>query len=308
MLGKTRRLLFLTAFITLFAPIHAHAYSSDPLFENQIENGQPTLAVFGDSISTGVLANTELGQGLPNSLWKQLLKLLFSKWSDPASVHTALANPLIAAASTREDYGLRKSLKDAYGLSDLGVLNFARFGARARHVPAMIENLNSLETMDLGRKADYIFLMIGANDFCSNSSVEDFKTDFEGVLNELESSHPDAHFVIAPIPPVDQLADLRDFLTIHKSDGTRELISCEYLRRNYCARLYDTDAKERKEAMNQVIENAVQNMETPRKIFAKNMAEWTARKEEVSADCFHPSGKGQIMIGNILKEAIAIGE
>lgn len=299
---NTGIIIILACFSSLFRT--AAAYSAEPVYIDSITEGNPTLVVLGDSISTGVLANTELKQTLSFDFWKQVLALLFSKWSDPASVHATLSNPDLAAPTTGAGFGLRASLQEAHGTAALGVLSFAKFGARAKHVLPMLENLAEHENTMLGRKAEFIFLMIGGNDFCSKASIEDFKADYEVVLSNLESSHPESRFVIAPLPPVHQLADLRGSVKIRDKRGLTRFVSCETLRRDSCPRIYDSDARERTEAINQVIQDAFQNMRTVQKVYARGIKDWTVRSEELAVDCFHPSSKGQLSIAAALKQAI----
>ncbi len=278
--------------------------AADPLYENgSIDNG-PFLAVLGDSISTGVLANTQLGKSVSPSLWVQVLRLALSDWNDPAEIHNALSNPKLAAATTTLTFGLRKSLQERFQIPPLGVVSLAKFGAKATAIPSMLERLAQVEA---GHKpADFIFVMMGGNDFCSSQTTEEFSIHYRDALNLVRSTHPQATVVVAPLPPVHQLATVDYQFSPERDGAPRGALTCRIFRDRYCKRVYEADAAAREQAFNKIVEDTTVELSLPthKIIFAREMMDWQIQADEIAVDCFHPSAKGQEVIGGYLKQAV----
>ncbi len=276
-------------------------------FLDGVSPQKSNLAVFGDSLATGVLANTQLGENVDASLWEQVGQLIAGNPLDADANQQALSNPDLAAATTDKTYGLRADIASSLGLSasDIGVVSLAKFGARAMAMPSMLERLSMIEGQEILKKVDFIFIMIGGNDFCSEETVDEFRIKYQKALTDIRNSHPDAKFIVAPIPGVDQLAAI-DFTYGPAVAGIEgEEVTCKSLRQKSCNRVYDGDASQRVQALNAVVEESFNALDIPveRKIFVGGILSWKIKPEELAVECFHPSALGQEAIGSYLKAA-----
>lgn len=79
-------------------------------------------------------------------------------------------------------------------------LNVAASGARMSDAPGQAAEV-------VARGADYVTILMGANDLCAPSidrmtAVEDFRADFEATMDVLTEGLPDARILIASIPNI----------------------------------------------------------------------------------------------------------
>lgn len=267
------------------------------------------VAVFGDSISTGVLANTRLGQYIGAQAQEWLAKLFSGDVTSRLEAERALSYPDLSAASSSQDYGLRSSIAAARALpqEQVDLVNLAEFGAMSDALPMMAERLQTAEN-NLGRKADTIFVMLGSNDFCSMNSVEDFQVTYENGLALLLKEHPDSTYILAPLPGIQQLADI-NYTYIPALPGmSGATLSCNTLHRHACNRLNDDDAGARVAAMNQsiyaVAEKLKANVGAARVKTVPAIAAWQIQPEQLAFDCFHPSALGQEALGWLIGDAL----
>lgn len=276
---------------------------AEPVYSNANNFDNPYIAVIGDSISTGVLANTQAGQDLESSFWFQIIWLLFSDWQDPNAIHKALSSPSLAAATTDAGFGLKQALKSSYQLAELSTLSVAKFGAKSTSVDTLLETLRG--EIVSKPKPRFVYVMLGGNDFCSDQTLEEFQLHYNEALGLLHTEFPESSLIVAPLPPIYQLRDL-DKTSIQNVGGKRRAISCDQLRMMSCERIYASDAKERTLAMNQIVEKAFSESAYPvnQKLFVREMLDWNVTIDELAADCFHPSAAGQETLGLYLNQAI----
>ncbi len=267
------------------------------------------LAVFGDSISTGILADTRLGRGIGSRAGEIVAKMFSGDVTSRLEAQRALARPEVAAVSTMEPYGLRSSVARKKGLSvdQVDFVNLAQFGAVSGEIPLMLDQLKTVEG-NLGKKADVIFMMLGSNDFCSDSSIDDFRSSYESGLAYLLKEHPEAHYILTPIPGIDQLAPI-DYTYIPAFPGTSgAILSCNTLHKDYCPRVNAPDAAERLQSMNVVILEAAEKMKAlvgaERVTSVTRLIDWQIQRDQLSFDCFHPSADGQRALGELIGEAL----
>ncbi|HYX38247.1 MAG TPA: SGNH/GDSL hydrolase family protein [Oligoflexus sp.] len=280
----------------------------EQIYLQNVTADKPLLVVYGDSISTGVLANTNLGQNIDNGLLVQLGNYIKAGEYNANGFQTNLANQPLAASTTENDYGLRSAIAAKAGLTpaEIGVVSFAKFGAKAVDIPEMLSRWNQEETNTIKRKPDYILVALGGNDFCSDMTVEDISRTFNEQIDAIQKSAPDAQLIISPAPPVYQLAAIDFTYGPAFSAITGEELSCKKFREQACKRVYDADAQARLEGINQGIQAAfdAQKAKGAKVSLASGVLEWKITSEELAFDCFHPSQKGQTTLGNYWKQAL----
>lgn len=280
----------------------------EQIYLQNVSADKPLLVVYGDSISTGVLANTTLGQNIDNSLLLQLNNYLKAGQYNANGFQTNLANQPLAAATTDVNYGLRSAIAEKTGVTaaEVGVVSFAKFGAKAVDIPEMLARWNQEEANTIKRKPDFILLALGGNDFCSDMTVEDITRTFNEQIDAIQKSAPDAQLIISPAPPVHQLAAIDFTYGPTISQITGEELSCRKFREQACKRVYEPDAEARLNGINQGIQAAfdAQVAKGAKVSLATGVLEWKIAPEELAFDCFHPSQKGQMTLGGYWKQAL----
>ncbi len=281
-----------------------------PLVGSAAPAERPLLVVFGDSLATGVLANTHLGQAFDTSIGQQLGKLLSQGATDKEEAQKILSNPELAASTTTAPYGIRAAIAATRQLKpeDIDVVSLARFGAKAEDMEEMQSDLNAQLAPSQGRLPQYIFIMLGGNDFCSEETPADFRTRYQERVMAVHDQYPNAHYIIAPVPPVDQLAAIDfDYGPAVPGLGGSSL-SCQSLRQRSCSMIYRPDAAQRIKEINQAVSDATAALTATgaRVDFAGEVSQWPIQAEQLAIDCFHPSEKGQEAIGQYVGRAIKL--
>lgn len=285
--------------------------AQDQIYTQNLDPAKPLLVVYGDSLSTGVLSNTTLGQNPDNSIVLQLGDYLKEQEFNATGFQENLSNLDLAAASTVEPYGVRATVAGVSGVTapEVGIISFAKFGAKSRDLPAMfnrwkVENANTIQ-----KKPEHIFVMLGGNDFCSDFTVEEILKDYVDQTNAIHADAPDALMIIAPAPPINQLATIDFTYGPTLTAVTGEELSCRKFRENLCSRVYEEPAAvlERIQAINTGIQNQATALSEKgaNVVFVADMLNWQIKPEELGVDCFHPSALGQQTIGNYVKAAVA---
>jgi lysophospholipase L1-like esterase len=280
----------------------------EQIYLHNVTADKPLLVVYGDSISTGVLANTNLGKNIDNSLLVQLGNYIKAGEFNAIGFQTNLSNQTLAAATTEADYGLRQGIAAKAGLTpaEIGVVSFAKFGAKSVDIPEMLARWNQEESQTFKRKPDYILVALGGNDFCSDMTVDQISNAFSEHIDAIQQSAPDAQLIISPVPPVHQLAAIDFTYGPAISAISGEELSCRKFREQACKRIYDPDAAERLAGINQGIQAAfeAQKAKGAKVSLASGVLNWTIVAEELAFDCFHPSQTGQATLGGYWKEAL----
>jgi len=282
----------------------------DQIYLQNVTQDKPLLVVYGDSISTGVLGNTALGQNIDNSLLMQLGNYIKDGQYNANGFQSNLANQPLAAATTEAEYGLRSAIAAKSGLTpaDIGVVSFSKFGGKAVDIPEMLSRWNVEEANTIMRKPDYILVALGGNDFCSDMTVEDISRTFNEQIDAIQKSAPDAQIIISPAPPVHQLVGIDFTYGPTISQITGEELSCKKFREQACKRVYEPDAETRLNGINQGIQAAfeAQKAKGAKVSLASGVLEWKLNAEELAFDCFHPSQKGQASLGSYWQQALPL--
>lgn len=280
----------------------------DQIYLQNVTPDKPLVVIYGDSISTGVLANTNLGQNIDSSLLQQIGNYIKDGRYNAEGFQTNLANQDLAAATTANPYGIRAAVAAKTGVTpaEVGVVSFAKFGAKAVDIPEMVSRWNQEESATIHRKPDYIVVALGGNDFCSEMTVEQISKTFSEQIDAVQKTAPNAALIIAPAPPVYQLAAIDFTYGPAISQITGEELSCKKFREQFCKRVYDVDAKARLDGINQGIQAAFdqQKAKGAKVTLASGVLSWNIVKEELAFDCFHPSEKGQATLGGYWSQAL----
>ncbi len=283
----------------------------DQVYTNNVDGNKPLLVVYGDSLSTGVLSNTTLGKDVDNSLALQLVDYAKEQEFNATGFQSSLSNPELAAATTVDAYGLRASFAAKSGVTapEVGVVSFAKFGGKARDLPHMLAAWENMEKSTVPKKPEYIYIMLGGNDFCSDFTVDDIVKDLKEQSKAIHKDAPDAQIVISPSPPIDQLAAIDFTYGPTLANVTGEELSCRKFREKLCKRVYEDPAavKERITAINKGIQSAADELKADgaKVVFVSEMLQWQIKPEELAVDCFHPSALGQQTIGGFVKAALS---
>lgn len=277
------------------------------IYSQNVSAAQPLLLVYGDSIATGVLSDTTLGQDASQDILLQLSGYIKSGSYTAEGFQAGVSHPELAAATTGEAYGVRQSIASSRGLtsSEVGVISLARFGARASDIPEMLSDWQEHKASGaVGvRDPDYVLIALGSNDFCSDASPELIRENFQTQIEAVHRSAPDATLIVVPAPPVPQIGSIDFTYNSPLAELAGEEISCRRFREQYCKNIYAPDASERWTAINEGISAAVssQKDQGTRVLFAEDVKNWTIVKEELSFDCFHPSKRGQETLGRLIQ-------
>lgn len=281
------------------------------VYTDALDVNKPLLVVYGDSLSTGVLANTTLGKNPDNSLTLQLVEYVKQEEFNATGFQESLSNFDIAAATTKEAYGFRASFGAESNVTadQVGVISLAKFGGKSVDLSHQLASWQELHKTTIKKKPEYIFVMMGGNDFCSDFTAEDIVKTYSEQTMAIHKDSPDAQIVIAPTPPIAQLAAIDFTYGPALSQITGEELTCHKFREKLCKRIYDDPAlvKERTDAINAGIKSAADALKADgaKVVYVDAMNSWQLKPEELAVDCFHPSALGQQTIGNFVKASLA---
>jgi lysophospholipase L1-like esterase len=264
----------------------------------------PLMAVLGDSISAGTLADTTLSW--PDLKYspishEQAAQDVASRmlWENKSTLSWA-SGSLIQSHFTH--------LKNALHSKDLDIRNLAIPGSKAMDLLKQVDQL--VVTMESGAYSEliYVTLLIGSNDACSSQTEDGTPNDqmLEGLFSALKrvaqiKQDSPIHILVAGIPRIPDLGkkEIRDTTTLGG------LLTCATLRSyiNNCSLLsWETEADYQKklqivEAKNDVIRMAVEKASDAFKnldiVFSNSPFQAVLTADLLAADCFHPNKIGQ---------------
>lgn len=281
------------------------------VYTDGLDVNKPLLVVYGDSLSTGVLSNTTLGQNPDNSLALQIVDYVKAGDFDAVGFQENLSDYDLAAATTKDVYGVRASFGATASVAadQVGVVSLAKFGGKAVDLSHQLAAWQNQKSTVINKNPEFIFVMMGGNDFCSEFTVEEIVKDFTEQTMAIHKDAPDAQIVIAPTPPIKQLAAIDFTYGPTFANVTGEELSCKKFREKLCARVYEdpTAVAARTDGINAGIKAAADALKADgaKVVYVDAMNSWTLKPEELAVDCFHPSALGQQTIGNYVKAALA---
>jgi lysophospholipase L1-like esterase len=175
---------------------------------NSGERGEgPSLAVIGDSISTGVLSDTYFGQSLSLPYTTEVVRWLFAGFN-PIAFQDQFSNLTKSFAATDEEWGLRGYIARKHGFAhaaSVPVYMGAKFGGRLLNVSGMLQQLQD-QYDQKGKVPEYVSFLVGANDFCESRGPDEFETQYTSVLGAVLQLHPESTVIVGFIPDVSSLA------------------------------------------------------------------------------------------------------
>ncbi|SME95753.1 SGNH/GDSL hydrolase family protein [Pseudobacteriovorax antillogorgiicola] len=276
---------------------------SNPPQEQQSfdQNKEVVLTVYGDSISTGVLASTELGEQPGLELFENFTDVISSEGFTQLDLQKSFARSDVAASTSTESYGIPALVAEREGLSssDVGVVSAAKFGGRLKDVDQMVEKVSQ----ELGdKKSNYVFFMLGGNDFCADLTQDEFRTQYSEKLKLVKSNHSsDSQYLVGYVPPVYKILSYTYEYGPEIGGVDTDLASCEDFRKNTCEPLFRDDAQSRVEGFNQTIAELVPEILGDSVTLAEGIRTWGIAETELAFDCFHPNKNGQETLGSFFR-------
>ncbi len=190
--------------------------------------GEPLrLVVIGDSISSGVLANTELGDAgdITRTVNQAIVKAEFAydKYIKGGALGLAefdkafqasASLPQLSLYFTKQPWGLRAKLAALHQLTPAQTMVAGVFawGTRYASVPKMIKVLEQKPVYADGEDRqfaaaaiDYVALSFGGNDYCHGDSAETFDKNLRDSVRVITEYAPQAKLILAKVPNMQRL-------------------------------------------------------------------------------------------------------
>ncbi len=251
----------------------------------------PSLAVIGDSISTGVLSDTRFGRSLSPAYTTEFFRLLLQGFN-PKAFQERFSNLTHSFAATDEDWGLRGLIAKKHGFAhatSIPVHIGAKFGGRLINVRGMLKQLQDSYRRE-GKVAEYVSVLLGANDFCENQSPAAFEQTYVEALKAILTLHPRSTVLVGLIPDVASL--------VQHQHRYSPFFSCNTTRRFFCPPLLGEEnaGAARLQAFNVAIEQACQvvspHFQSTLRL-VKGTGQFALEESDLAFDCFHPSKQMQ---------------
>ena len=275
------------------------------------------MAVLGDSVASGMFADTTLGKPLTPIQVDHLATLFKLSQTEPAdsedfylAAQKEAAAPDASAFSGVALYSLSKKLQALLGES-VGLQRYAISGARAVTMKDETDRLASDRTQGY-RAANLVVVHIGANDYCDAATVADFVTQITARLNEILAAEPIAKILVAGIPDVPRILTFPD-RDAFSFNGSPQKCSTVRDTMKLCAARDLTAASTAAEiamaeqdraAMNDGLAKAVSDAQSalsePGRIAFAPYDLSTFDESILAIDCFHPGSAGHAAIADAI--------
>ncbi len=269
----------------------------------------PPLVIFGDSVASGMFADTNLGDNATNDQARQFAELVKIKTStSPESldyfkaVQRVSAKPEKTAFAGRESYSYSARLQQQTG-KKYAVWNFAVPGTTTETMQEQIPRAKETPAFSSDNEPLIIFHM-GANDFCDRR-LGVFRETYAKRLQEIADLNPKSKIMTLMIPNVPDVLSRPDRVA-YRLPG-RDL-TCKQMREElgFCAKVainvgqsksdiqpFHAELAEMNKAIKEETEKLASRLNKIGKIIYAdyNFADLT--DAHLAIDCFHPSSKGQ---------------
>ncbi|MFW7379254.1 MAG: SGNH/GDSL hydrolase family protein [Oligoflexus sp.] len=273
------------------------------------EQQRVKVSVIGDSISTGVLAETQFAKTPDRNLFVKIIRFWLED-GDEANLEAEFSRPDLAAATTTEDYGFRTTVANIEGMKveDVEYFSAAKFGGKTSDIDSMLENLSQQQAASSQEGgSSYVLFMLGANDFCADRTQEEFSQSLQAALRKTVDRYRQSTILVAYLPPVHQLSQFdHEYTARLPGGGDYGVVSCRDFQKNSCQAIFADNAEERYQQFNEAIRQGVATVkeenENLQMMTAESMLTWDLKDTELAADCFHPSSAGQRRIGGFFQE------
>jgi len=302
-------IVYLMFVLNVLACGHRGKDRPDANVVNKNANSDSSIAVIGDSVSTGVFASTSVGQMPSADKGIKLMEFLkasagsgFDSDKTTAFSQDFSSEPENAALTTNEDWGVRKAIAMQNQLKSAGEtkLFFAgQFGATVlKQGKTLNDSLREKYAKESNNKpAGTVLFMMGGNDYCRGTELGTYTNAFKSVMGEVRQLHPDANLVVALVPPLSQSAS--------EDHVYNAEVSCTSIRKLYCPTLFG-DQKELWQEYNKAMKQFISERQAAgEKVkLAEDVAATPFNNSLQSFDCFHPNVAGQKKIAAAFVKAV----
>ena len=293
---------------------------SDPDHETYHQK-KGNLGIIGDSLSSGTFVEYRRGEirrlesdlrryfeSLPLTEKEKIIREL--RASNFESVDkTPLQNSFLAAQNPT-GIAARVASFDS---------NFSVLKINSAAIPGskMINGLDQAQTLlNTISQYHYIFIMLGGNDVCSNTSIEEFKSNLERTL-EYVLSQSDSKILLAYIPPVHLLASILpgfENAIIKNKPFFEFIISYDQIRTQLCSNINSgyQNLEQKVNIFNQIIKETITFFNSSRIIPIPGTATLGITESShcqiqdlLAVDDFHLNILGQEMIANAVENALS---
>lgn len=296
---RVRYLIWMLVLNSVSCRIPIQQKSTKFPFDDGREGKGPALAVIGDSLSSGVLASTTLGQTPDRMLFNRLSRFIFGPYHDLEHIQGEFSELAHSATATDQSWGIRAQIAKHHGLEtkDIPLYYSAQWGGRLMHVDKYLKHLEA-NYRERGKPAEYVVFLIGGNDYCRDVKEEIFDVQYDLKFKRILALHPESTIIVTLLPPI---TDIIKFNHIYSGVN-----SCEKFRIQYCKPIFESYGPQRVVHYNESMLRAVNKY---RKVFkgkivlASLFESAILERDDFSFDCFHLSLKGQKKFGEMYENA-----
>lgn len=279
----------------------------------------PQLVVFGDSFTSGVLADTQMGN---SEDFGRFISRVFDKL-DIAAARTLQKDGFktedffnkIEGQASRSDLsfflketGLRSLIGNHHQSPPASVRGVFSWGKRFQNLDDQIARLKANKDIykqgSQKKKVDYVSLGFGGNDYCGELEVDRFRDRVTEAITMAHDFAPEARIILSKLPNMEDL---------HRIDHTYDMslkvktplgsikekikvTSCDKMRAKYCRALNKDIGRWR--SYNEVIDEIAANNSDIRVI---QMQEIAIDSSYLAVDCFHPNRKTHNAMNELLQ-------
>lgn len=275
------------------------------------EDASFQLVVLGDSVASGMFADTTLGAGLSDGQAKNFAELYqLSQEFPPESEDFYLRAQAVAAApeytafAGSQESSFSTRLASRFG-DRIGLRSYAISGATAASLASQTTELAKREAAGW-KPATFIVLHVGANDFCAKTPLPEFRAAWSARLREIAATEPQALIMATLVADVPQILTLADQDAVHAggidarcSDVRKTLELCAGRADVVPGASAETIAAAQAElaAMNAGIQEELAGIRAadahPGRFAVASYGFPTLTPDLLAVDCFHPSAAGQ---------------
>jgi lysophospholipase L1-like esterase len=218
------------AFSTILSACLMKNTQSDTQAAQNLRAQKWTLAVFGDSVTNGVRANTILGketfelEDLTHML--TLLATGISAGDDPEGEGALNAKrmqrsdrffgkPEFSAFLGSQEWSIPTRLRNAFPHRELKVIPLARSGMSYRQGYMQIDKLINDFSKTKGQNPNIAIINLGGIDFFISDYGEVFRKNVSSFYEKLFKQYKNIFLLVAPVPDLVTLMTLPDRTTLH---------------------------------------------------------------------------------------------
>lgn len=288
-------------------------------------NGVLTMAVMGDSLSAGLLANTHIDQPFASERIAAFMATVATLSSNSErgqlgnakEIDRLFAKKEYTALAGTQPYSLSNQLKKRFNTTNEIVLNYSVSSTRTSNFQMQIDAMKSDYETGSTQPADIVVMHVGSNDWCDMRPVGEFETDLTAGIKEVMQLNSDARILVLPISDLVSVLSVTDKKSNSSTLFGAQPLTCTEIRKTTktCmkrkiqmgASTYDV-SEHRKSLFefNQTIEKVVTNLVTDMPSFTGKIAVGSAYSQItnfdwswLAIDCFHPGKNGQAIIGEL---------